>query len=216
MKEEKAISMPVGFLPEKLSFKSAPALTAERIRALKRKETAKEFMLPLEPGMHQYGFSKGQFSLIDVIDTLTETLPGGDLDISTWTAAKADLGRLEEIFTSDKVKRLRMLLDFSFQRRQPSLIHSIRKRYGLDALRITRNHAKFLAYKKDEWRIVVRTSMNLNFNPRLEDVDICDNAPLYDFLDDILNQIWKRHDPKEQMRQKVKDLGLDFSSFELE
>lgn len=205
--------MPVGFLPDKLKHDGAPTLTAAHIRALKRKETAREFITPMERGMSRYGFSKGQFSLIDVIDTLTQELPGGALDISTWTAARADLARLEDIFASKRVSRLRMLLDFSFQRRQPSLINSARTIYGTEAIRVTRNHAKFLAYQQGDWRIVIRTSMNLNFNPRFEDIDIVDNADLFDFLDDILNQIWKRHDAKEQIDKKVKDLALDFSGF---
>ena len=106
----------------------------------------------------------------------------------------------------------RFLLDLSFQRRQPALIKYLRETFGEDAIRVTRNHAKFLLFGNDKWKITVRTSMNLNFNPRLEDVEIKDDAELYNFIDGIMADIFKQHG-KIQNDKTVKELGQQFAGF---
>ena len=107
---------------------------------------------------------------------------------------------------------VRFLLDISFQRRQPALIQHIRQTFGDDSIRVTKNHAKFLLFGNDDYKISVRTSMNLNFNPRLEDVEIKDDAELYDFIDSILTDIFHRHDRK-QGSKSVKELAQEFEGF---
>jgi hypothetical protein len=185
---------------------------AELVR-LMRKQTAAEFVGELVPNVHRFGLSKGQFSLIDLIDVITQQTGPVELSLSTWTAARADLARLEGLLAT-RFTSVRFLLDFSFQRRQPALIAQIRKLFGDGSIVVTRNHAKFLLVKRDNWRIVVRTSMNLNFNPRLEDVEIKDDPALYDFLDAILCDLFKRHDTKNQIKKSVKELGTEFAELE--
>jgi len=184
---------------------------AELVR-LMRKQTAADFVGKLLPGVNRFGLSKGQFSLIDVLDAVTAQTGPAELSLSTWTAARADLSRLEQML-ADRFTSVRFLLDFSFQRRQPSLIAHIRRLFGDGSIVVTRNHAKFCLIKRDDWRLVIRTSMNLNFNPRLEDVEIKDDPALFDFLDHILAELFDGHDTAKQPTKSVKDLGKEFASF---
>ena len=100
----------------------------------------------------------------------------------------------------------------SFQRRQPALIKHLREGFGEDSIRVTRNQAKFLLFGNDRWKVTVRTSMNLNFNPRLEDIEVKDDAELYGFIDGILADIFKQHG-KRQNDKTVKELGQQFAGF---
>ena len=179
---------------------------------LMRKQSAADFIGQLRPGMHLYGFSKGQFSLIDVIDALLAQTGPAEVAISTWTAASADLGRLAQIMTQRQFTNLRFLIDFSFQRRQPSVLQTIRQTYGMDAVRVAKNHAKFILVKAGPWRLTVRTSMNLNFNPRFEDIDLKDDEQIYTFIDSVLTRIWEQF-PSNPASQTVRQHSFDFSRF---
>jgi hypothetical protein len=181
---------------------------------LMRREKAQDFLAGLRPGFHRFGFSKGQFSLIDLLRAFIEVLPPiEDMAISTWTVAAADLGELQVLMTPEKIPgRVRWLIDLSFQRRQPTLIQQIRKVYGYDAIRITRNHAKFILIRAGNYRLVTRTSMNLNFNPRLEDIDVCDSPELFAYISDVMDEFFEKHEPKKQIGRKVRELSSDFTS----
>lgn len=197
--------------------------TRELTRLL-RKETAAAWIGRLRPGMHLWGFSKGQFSLIQLYQAILDQLACRYMAISTWTIGRADKTQLEQLaeiqnaLNGETIQRFRILLDLSFQRREPALIQHIRETFGDDAIRITRNHAKFglmdgTLASGERLRLVIRTSMNLNANPRLEDVELADDPELFAFLDGILDDIWNAHDPRAQARKKVKELAREFTDW---
>ena len=196
-------------LPERMAG-TAPTLAKEQILFLNRKEAAKHFLEPLFRGVSRFGFSKGHFSLIDIIDELFTLLPGGHFTLSTWTAARANLGRLQGIIESRPVASFRLLIDSTFQSRQPALLHALRGTYGKDSIRITKNHAKFLLYSWQDYRLVIRTSMNLNHNPRFENIDLCDNPDLFNFIETLMNHIWESNSADEQIHASTKDLARQF------
>ena len=202
---------PDGFSSPHVTSASEPLDKRELLR-LFRKEKAADFLGQVAPGFHRFGFSKGQFSLVDLIAALLPQLGPVHFALSTWTVAKADLGELQAMLNPTTLLSARFLLDLSFQRRQPALIKHLREGFGEDAIRVTRNHAKFLLFGSDKWKITVRTSMNLNFNPRLEDIEIKDDPELYDFIDSILNDVFNKHD-KTQNNKTVKELGQEFAGF---
>jgi hypothetical protein len=176
-----------------------------------RKETAQQFIGTIQPGFHRWGFSKGQFSLIDVIEEVQRQLGTFEsCSLSTWTIADADLSRLHAVLTAGRITGFRLLIDLSFQRRQPGLIAHLRKEFGDDAIRVTRNHAKFVLFRAGAFRVVCRTSMNLNLNPRLEDIELKDDAGMYDFLDGIVTDLFRAHEAKSQIAASTKDLAGQF------
>lgn len=199
-------------LPDTMK-QEAPTLTKEQIRFLKRKESARDFLFPLGKGTHQFGFSKGSFSLIDVIDELVSEFPNGSMALSTWTAARSDLARLKSLIEGKAVANFRLLIDSTFSTRQPALLAAIREHYGPEAVRITKNHAKFVLYKTDQLKIVIRTSMNLNFNPRFEDIDVSESPPLFDFLDDLLNQFFNQFPGHGQINLPALQVANQFKQF---
>jgi hypothetical protein len=161
------------------------------IRDLRRKQTATEAAAGLElDGREIFGLTKGQFSLIDLIEAVLERTGPAALSISTWTAAGTDVSTALALVASGRVTAARWLVDLTFTRRCPQLAARIREAFGPDAIRVTRNHAKFTLLQNATWQVVIRTSMNLNMNPRLEDYTVAHDPELAAFLGQALDDLW--------------------------
>jgi len=164
--------------------------------SLRNKETAAMAIEGLDKEVEIFGFTKGQFSMIELIAAVLDITGPAELTISTWTAAKYDIGKILEFLETGQVTGSRWLVDLTFQRRAPELAHRIRQTFGEDAIRIAQTHAEFSLIQNEEWRIVIRTSMNLNTNPRFEDFTLAHDPPLADFLEEIITEIWNRQPRK--------------------
>ena len=166
------------------------------IRDLRRQQNASEALAGLDRETEIYGFTKGQFSVIDLIRAAIEITGPAVVDISTWTAAHSDVTTVLEFLESGKITATRWLVDISFQRRYPELAQRIRDNFGMDSVRVAANHSKFALIKAGEWRLVLFTSMNLNYNPRFENFQIRHDPQLFKFHADILDTLWKKQSKK--------------------
>lgn len=125
----------------------------------------------------------GQFSVIHALEALLAHTGPARVTISTWSAAHADLEHASRFLVDGRIDSIRFLVDRSFKTRQPDYCATLRRLYGDDAIRTTRLHAKFITIRGGGWALAVRTSMNLNENPRLELIEVSDDEALADFLD---------------------------------
>ena len=163
------------------------------MKMLGREKTAKDFLGRITPGFYITGFTMGQFSLIDILKAVIEEIGPVSVSMSTWTVAKADCSELLAMLHDGSFKSFRLLIDSTFQKRQPSITTEIRRQFGPESIVITRNHAKLLLIKNDIYSIYGETSMNLNFNPRMETISLRDDKALHDFFNNALNLIFKHH-----------------------
>ena len=165
------------------------------IMDLRRIQSATEAVSGLErDGMELFGLTKGQFSLTDMIEAILEKTGPADLAISTWTAANGDVTRMLELLSSGAIRSCRWMVDLTFMRRCPQLTSEIRAKFGADAIRVTKTHAKFCTITNDDWQIALRSSMNLNQNPRMESFQVGHDPVLCQFLSEVLDDVWKRQD----------------------
>lgn len=132
----------------------------------------------------------GKFSLIDVIEHVLEATGPADVVVSTWTAANSDIGFARRLFDDGRITSLRFLVDYSFLVRQPAYAAGLRAAFGDDAIRVTKNHAKFVIVRNKTWNVAIRTSMNLNECRRLENVEISDDKRLCEFLEEVMETIF--------------------------
>jgi len=168
-------------------------------RVLAAKNVA-EAVGDIEHGCEIYGLTKGQWSLIDLVEYCLATTGPADVVVSTWTAANADITFANALFKNGLLRSLRFLVDFSFPSRQPAYCAALREAFGDDAVRLTRNHAKFVLMLNDEWSLVVRTSMNLNENRRLENFEISDSPEMSEFLVSVVDEIFREQGETFEMR----------------
>lgn len=158
-------------------------------------ETAVAAIGQLSKGCRVIGITKGQFSLLDLIRAcLTFTGPV-HMVLSTWTTGIRDAENAGWLLEKGDLLSVEMLTDRSFQTRQPKYCRRVRQIFGDDSILVTRTHAKFALLYNDDWSLVIRSSMNLNRNPRFEQFDIDDDAEMLAYFQDFVGEI-RRHAPK--------------------
>ena len=166
-------------------------------------ETAEAALGTLTPGCRIFGMTKGQFSLLDLLRAILAQTGPADVVISTWTAGIRDAENADALMDTGAIRSLTLLTDRSFPTRKPEYCARLLEIFGADAIRCTRTHAKFLIIRNERWNLAVRSSMNLNRNPRFEQFDIDDDPALCDFV-------------MEHVREMLQDAprGFDFATAE--
>ena len=163
---------------------------------------AAESIGPITPGCEIYGLTGGQFSLVDIIVHCLQATGPADVTVSTWTAANADLGFAYRLLADGNIRSIRFIVDFSFPRREPEYCAALRERFGDEAIRITKNHCKFVLIRNEKWNLSLRTSMNLNENRRLENFEISDDAELCEYLVSVVDQMFERETGQESFAMR--------------
>lgn len=172
--------------------------------------TAGECIGELWAGCEIFGVNKGQFSLIDITEhCLAETGPA-DVTISTWTAARSDIDYAFGFLTNGSIRSMRFITDYFFPRCKPEYCEAVLERFGPGSLRLTKTHAKFVMIRNETWDLVVRSSMNLNENRRLETFEISDDAAMADYIEGIVGELWEEYGDREQFGSTPEHEGKDF------
>ena len=165
-----------------------------RLSRVHKMASANEAIGKIEKGSDTFILTFGQFSLIDaMVEILDQTGPA-DVIISTWTAADAHLERTADLMAEASIRTLRLLVDRSFEGRKPEFCYHMRKLFGTDSIRAIPTHAKFMVVRSDTHDIVVRTSMNLNENPRLENLEISEGFAFAEFFQTLTDELFKETD----------------------
>ncbi len=166
-----------------------------QIADMRRRDCAAEAVAGLaRDGTELVGLTRGQFSLADMLEAILAHTGPAELSISTWTAASTSVSRMLALLEDGSITGCRWLVDQTFIRRAPALVAEIRRQFGDDALRVTKTHAKFATITNADWRVALRSSMNLNQNPRLESFEVGHDPQLCSFLVEVMDQVWQRQD----------------------
>lgn len=149
-------------------------VTRKRTRLFKVGD-ARHALAEFDHGREVTCYTFGQFSVIDALVALMSKTGPVHVVVATWTAAAADLRRAQELMRDERIITCRWIVDQSFKNRQPHYLEEMVSLFGEESIRALKTHAKFMLLYNDEWNIVVRTSMNLNENKRLENLDVVDD-----------------------------------------
>jgi hypothetical protein len=184
--------------PMVITQPSAKRPIGKRIfKDLKRKESAAQAVAELErDGMEIFGLTRGQFSLADMIEAIVQKTGPVEMVISTWTAATTDASQMQALLKSGLILDCKWLVDISLVRRKPELASQVREQFGPDAIRVMQTHAKFVLLRNAEWQVVIRSSMNLNQNPRLESFQVGHDPEMAAWLQRVVDDVWKRQPRK--------------------
>jgi hypothetical protein len=151
------------------------------------------------------GLTMGQFSLLDLIRALLIKTGPADVTISTWTAGIRDAETAAWLLTEERIRSLRFVVDRSFPTRQPRYARRMLELFGPSAIVCTRTHAKFATIVNDDWKLAIRSSMNLNENTRIEQYDVDDSpemtAMYSDFVDLMASATGAGIEPVEDLIQ---------------
>ena len=203
------------FLGEKKMKDQFSVVRPARKRAMTRSfngEGAAAAISGFGKGMEVFGFNKGQFSIVDIIEAVLEITGNSHIVVSTWTAASADLSRIQNFLERNKVLSAQWIVDYSFETRQPKFCAQLRETFGDDCIRTTASHCKFVLIKNDEWNVVIQTSMNLNQNKRMENFSICDDQDFYKCFEDLVVEIFSIQKPGDGFGDKPSVRRSEFDS----
>jgi len=163
--------------------------------------TAREAIGELEHDQDVFILTFGQFSLIDALIVILEQTGPADVTVSTWTAADAHLQKTAAMIEGASIRSFKMIVDRSFETRQPAYCNHMRSIFGDECIRAIRTHAKFMLVRNERWDVVVRTSMNLNENPRLENLEISESREFAAFFQTISDEIFREVAPGQSQSQ---------------
>ena len=167
--------------------------TARRqLRDVRKVQTAAAAIAGLDHHHEIIGFTNGQFSLLDLLAAVFALTGPAHLSIPPWTAAPHEIQSIGAMLQRGDITGSRWLIDFSMSRRDPAATSQLRDTVGRDAVRVCKNHSKFAIFQNADWKVVLRSSMNLNMNPRFEDFQIAHDPELAGFLNTILDEIWAK------------------------
>lgn len=173
-------------------------------------------------GCEIFGFTKGQFSVSEIIAHCLNYTGPAHINIGTWTAAEADIKHAENLLRNGHIQSIRFVVDPSFKNRQPRFCEMLEMTFP-GSIRTINSHAKFVTITNETWQLVIRTSMNLNSNPRMENFEISDDPELSGFFGRIVDEIFEnfaetenysrsrgnfqKFQPKEQKKRPAHPFG---------
>jgi hypothetical protein len=152
-------------------------------RAVESFKSAAEAIGEITAGMAVFCITRGQWSMIDAILYALDQVGASHISLWTWTVAEYEVQTLTRLRKDARVIGGRLLIDQGARVKNAGLIREWQASFGADSVRYVMNHAKLARVESASGlRLLLRGSMNLNFNPRFEQFDISEGGPGYDLV----------------------------------
>ena len=165
------------------------AVSVRRERAAESFKTASECIGTIKKGSGLFALTRGQFSMIDaVLACLDQTGPAA-VSLWTWTVAEYEVQVLERMRRDERLLSGRLVIDAGARSKNAAIIAQWKASFGGESVRYVVNHAKVATIENAEWKILLRGSMNLNFNPRFEQFDLTEGGADFDLIREVENEL---------------------------
>jgi len=128
------------------------------------------------------GLTNGRFSLIDLIYSVLKKTGKARVIVATWSAGIKDVHQIKWMIDTDLISNFKLLTDHSYKNRQKKYAASIEDIFGLENIRTSEMHAKFVLIENDNYKVAIRSSMNLNANKTCELFELDEGEEIYTFL----------------------------------
>lgn len=166
----------------------ASSTASRRTRAVESFRTAAECIGPVHAGMSIFAITRGQFSMIDAVHHVVEACAPAKISLWTWTIADYEVQAFTSLMRKD-IAEADLLIDSGARKKNHALIQAWIGRFGAESVRHVRNHAKIALVEGSGLRVLLRGSMNLNFNPRFEQLDVTEGGPDFDLVRRVQSEI---------------------------
>lgn len=155
------------------------------------------------------GLTNGAFSLISLIDAVLDITGDANVIISTWSAGFYDVTAVNELIESGKIKDFKIILDRSYKSRQSQYSSTVEELFGLDCIRTTNTHSKFVLIQNDNWNVCIRSSMNLNENKRCENFDVDNDIDIYNLFYNFVAELFDIQEKGIIEKRGIVDTNFD-------
>jgi len=143
----------------------------------------------IAPGLRLFLLTRGQFSMLDMVQHVLAQLGPSHVSVWTWAIADYEVEAMAALMASSAIIGARLIVDRSAEQRSSKTIQDWRDRFGVEAVRVCKNHAKIARIWNEDRRVLLRGSMNLNFNPRFEQADITEGGADFDLVTQIEDEL---------------------------
>jgi hypothetical protein len=144
---------------------------------------------PVESGLSLFAVTRGQFSMIDVINHLIAEVGPCHVSVWTWAIADYEVQAFTALLKRRDILGANLIVDTSAEKRNSDLIQQWRDRFGSETVKVCKNHSKIARIWSSDYRLLARGSMNLNFNPRFEQLDITEGGADFDLVKEIEDEL---------------------------
>ncbi len=165
------------------------AATRRRTTARETFTSAKDAIGPITDDTNGFLLTRGQFSMLDMVLHALDELGPAAVSIWTWAIADYEVEAMAGLMADQRVTTARLIVDRSAEQRNADIIAQWRTLFGTEAVRVCKNHAKIARVWTTERRVLLRGSMNLNFNPRFEQADITVNGEDFDLIAHVEDEL---------------------------
>lgn len=163
----------------------ASSVAGRRLRAVESFRSAADCIGPVEPGMSVFAVTRGQFSMLDAISHVLDELGPSRISLWTWTIAEYEVVVFTEMLRDARLEDALLVIDGGARNKNHALIAQWKANFGAESVRYVTNHAKIATVEGGGRRVLLRGSMNLNFNPRFEQLDVTEGGPDFDLVRSI-------------------------------
>jgi hypothetical protein len=127
------------------------------------------------------GLTRGDFSMIDLIHSVLKKTGPAHVICTTWSAGIKDVNQVRWMLDSHLIRTFKLITDHSYSTRQRGYAASILELFGADNIRTSEIHAKFTLIHNENYKVCIRTSMNLNANRTCESFELDEDVEVFDF-----------------------------------
>jgi hypothetical protein len=153
-----------------------------RARAVESFRNAAETIGPVYPGMALFAVTRGQFSMIDALLHCLACVGPARISIWTWTVAEFEVQCVERLMLERGITAGLLVIDGAARKKNAEIIAHWKRTFGPESVRFTVNHAKVATIEGGGLRLLLRGSLNLNYNPRFENFDLSEGCPGFDLV----------------------------------
>ena len=157
------------------------------------------------------GLTNGSFSLIDLLHSVLKKTGQARVIVATWSAGIKDVHQIKWMIDTELIRDFKLLTDHSYKTRQRKYAASIEDLFGLENIRTSEMHAKFVLIENDQYKVAIRSSMNLNANKTCELFELDEGPEIYDFLMGYVSHTFENMGPGFiESNQKVMECVRSF------
>ena len=180
-------------------------------------KTACDCIGRIHKDMSVFAITRGQFSMIDAITHVIESVGDCKISLWTWTIADYEIDVINNLQKNGKIKDALLLIDRRAQSINNHLIQKWKSNYGAKSVKYIVNHAKIATVESidGKFKVLLRGSMNLNHNARFEQLVVTEGGLDFELVKKIESEIeWLDDDFKRSEVTRVskvdssKDFGL--------
>lgn len=169
---------------------SASSPAGRRTKAVESFGCAALAIGDVTPGMSLFAVTRGQWSMIDAILHVLDQVGPSKLSLWTWTVAEYEVQVLTRLREDRRVTGGRLVIDSGARNKNAGIIREWKSTFGDESVRYITNHSKIARIESESGlKLLLRGSMNLNFNPRFEQFDITEGGPDFDLVERIEDEL---------------------------